>query len=354
MSDAVHLERGREREPEIQALIEAVGERSGLTEVLHHLDRVALPRRVPGKRVARAYSLDVRDNRTLRWWPQGITSSADHDESETYAGRRLLVTSAYAKPLGGVGHGSRLTFFDLDAEPVRYRHVLLVDPVFEGDRLRLLPVAIHAGGVTWRGPYLHVAGTARGLFTFHIDDIVRLSPGTGFGTGPDRQWGLPVEADYVLPRRFAYQARTREGEQPMRYSFVSLGRTPEGVELVCGEYDRTARTGRLLTFDLDPATGLPRGEDDVARPATSGLGGIPRMQGAVRAHGRFYVTQSQGRLRRGNLWQGTPGALTPVPAALPPGPEDICYWPSTDQLWSCTEHPLLRYVVAVDRGALAN
>ena len=37
---------------------------------------------------------------------------------------------------------------------------------------------------------------------------------------------------------------------------------------------------------------------------------------------------------------------------LPPGPEDIAYWPDTDRLWSQSEHPGARWVFAVDRSRL--
>ena len=81
-------------------------------------------------------------------------------------------------------------------------------------------------------------------------------------------------------------------------------------------------------------------------------GGVGHMQGAAVVGGRYYVTVSRGSRRRGHLYVGTPGALTPYRWALPPGPEDISYWPSRDQLWSLSEHPGRRYVYAMDRKRL--
>ena len=41
-------------------------------------------------------------------------------------------------------------------------------------------------------------------------------------------------------------------------------------------------------------------------------------------------------------------------ATLPPGPEDISYWPSRDQLWSLSEYPGRRYVYSMDRRRLGS
>jgi hypothetical protein len=35
---------------------------------------------------------------------------------------------------------------------------------------------------------------------------------------------------------------------------------------------------------------------------------------------------------------------------VPIGPEDISYWPSTDLLWSLTEHPGRRWFFSMRRG----
>jgi hypothetical protein len=35
--------------------------------------------------------------------------------------------------------------------------------------------------------------------------------------------------------------------------------------------------------------------------------------------------------------------------ATPMGPEDLSWWPSTDELWSVTEHPDRRWVFCMKR-----
>ncbi len=78
--------------------------------------------------------------------------------------------------------------------------------------------------------------------------------------------------------------------------------------------------------------------------------GIGHTQGAVVVGGRWYLTTSAGQHRLGSVWSGTPGDLVRHRFAMPVGPEDITYWPSTDQLWSLSEYPGHRYVFAMDRS----
>src|SRR5262245_57137613 len=124
MRDAVQLVRDDDRVSAVDALAAALGGCVGLDGVLAHLNRRARRTPVPGSAVRSGFALDARDSLSRRWWPQGITSSADHDGGELYAGRKLVATSSYAKRVGGVDKGSRLTFFDVtDPRRVRYRHV---------------------------------------------------------------------------------------------------------------------------------------------------------------------------------------------------------------------------------------
>jgi hypothetical protein len=335
---AVHLERDAERVDEIDLLAASSGGRVGLQGVLADLGRKGRRQPVPGRAVRWAVALDLRDSLTLRWWPQGITTSADRGDEETFEGRDVVLTSSYSKRLRGLSHGSRLTVFDItDRDRVRYQHVLLVEAVVSDGKPALRPVPIHAGGIVWHGSFVHVAGTARGLFTFRLDDVVRL---------PEPLHGHR----YVLPMRYRYRAVTAEGEQRMRYSFLSLDRSGSEHQLVAGEYGRGEQTTRVIRYAMDPATGL-LGTDPAGAslPRSLDLGGIEQMQGVVSVGGQLHVTQSLGRRRRGSLWVGRPGAFTEFRHALPQGPEDLCYWPSTDQLWCVSEHPMLRYVFSLDR-----
>jgi hypothetical protein len=348
---SVHLVRGRDRGPANDALAAATGGRVGLDGVLADLNRTAEV--VPAPQAASyAFRWDDEDERSSRWWPQGITSSSDASPDERYAGRDVLVTTSYSKVVGGLGKGSRITVVDVsDPDRVRYRHVLLASAASDDQELSLRPVNAHAGGIVWNGPYLHVAGTTAGIHTFHVDDVVAAAgtdrpelfgplPGGGIGGFGHR---------YVLPSRCVHRAVTEEGE-PVRYSFLSLTRENGHPELLAGEYGHGRMTTRLLRLDLDPE-GLPTADrDGTCRPRFVEPGGVERMQGAVGVEGRLYVTTSNGTRGMGSIWVGRPGRLKQFPYSLPPGPEDICYRPAGDRLWTVTEYPRRRLVLALDRG----
>jgi hypothetical protein len=353
-SAGVHLVRTEENVDEIDQLAARLGGRVGLPGVLGDLDRRARRTLAPGWAVHRALTWDKEDRRDPRWWPQGISTSADASDTEDVDGRRVLVVSWYAKDLPGdpgMAQGCRLTFLDLATR--RYRHVLLVNPVERDGVLRLEPLRVHAGGLAWAGPYLHIAATARGVLTCRLDDLLRVPE-----SGPADVRRLALDPDrvssygyrYVLPVRFGYRAMTDEGLERLRYSFLSLDRTVSPPELVVGEYGNASQTRRLARFALDPDTlFLAEGEDGVSRPAVVDDGGVVRTQGAAVAHGRWYLTRSTGDRVPGSIYAGTPGAFKRYRWATPMGPEDIAWWPSTDLLWSVTEHPRRRWVFSMKR-----
>lgn len=352
----VHLRRTDENVREIEALAGLVGEPSGLGGLLDDLRWELRRSRVPrllGRAVREAYRWDAYDQRDVQWYPQGVSTSADASDTEDVDGRRIVVTTWYSTGRDGTKRGSRVTFVDLDSGA--YRHVLLVSPVLdETGALVLRPLHVHAGGIVWAGPYLHVAATGRGFVTARVDDILRVP---GADDHPDRFGveGRSLHAfghRYVLPVRFTYQARTDEGHQKLRYSFMSLDRASSPPALVAGEYALDpAATTRLARYRLDPATWqLATDEDGTSRPFVLDDGGVRQMQGAVVAAGRYHVTVSHGPWMPGTVCAGQPGRMRAHRWALPMGPEDLAYWPSTDRLWSLTEHPGRRWLVSMDRS----
>lgn len=340
----MHLTLTDDAATEIDALAQLLGGRVGLAGVVDRLDRQARPSRVgrwSGRLVDAAYAWERDDARDHRWWPQGISSSADADPSERVLGRRLLLVSWYAHAVGGPSHGTRLTVLDLDS--LRYHHVLLVVPrLTRSGTVTTEPLTVHAGGIVWLGDRVHVAATARGLVTCHLDDVMLAGPG--------------VEShghDLVLPVRSTYRAGTESGHERLRYSFVSLDRTDlAGTPvLVAGEYGRRrGATTRLARFGIDAASSLlATGDDGRARPTSLEDGARARMQGAVRVDGTWHATVSTGPFLPGGLASGTPGDLRMRPLALPMGPEDLTWWPSTGRLWSVSEHPRRRWVFSFPR-----
>jgi hypothetical protein len=362
---SVHLVRTADRVDETDALAERLGGRVGPAAVLGDLNRSARPSRVPGRAVGWGFRWDVEDQRSRRWWPQGISTSADAataghggeaGSSDDVAGRKVVVTSAYSKHVDGYSKGARLSFVDVsDRTTLRYRHVLLVEPVLDGGRVDLRPVAVHAGGIVWHGGHLHVAGTRRGISTFRLDDIMAVPP-----SGDPRRLGIDGDGDddvhgfgyrYLLPLRFGYQAMTPEGQEQLRYSFLSLDRSGTSYQLVAGEYGSGRMTTRLVRFEIDSSTGLLR-TDEAGRSLPLALDeeGVGHMQGATVVGGRWFLTTSAGRYRLGSVWTGTPGALRRHRFATPVGVEDLAYWPATDELWSLSEYPGHRYVFAMPRS----
>ena len=350
----VHLSRTDENVAEIDALATLLGGRVGLDPVLDDLNRKAHRTWAPGRAVSQALTWDRPDRRTPRWWPQGISTSADASDTEEINGRRVLVTTWYSRDVDGANHGSRVTFLDLDSR--RYRHVLLVVPSLDEDgALRLEPLKVHAGGIVWWGPYLHIAATARGFMTCRVDDLLRVPDDLASGD----ESGLGVHGDrvssygyrYLLPVRFSYQAHAEEGQERLRYSFLSLDRGATPPELVVGEYARGQQTRRLARFPLDPETSLLDSDDDGrTQPLALDDAGVAQIQGAAVARGQYYLTTSHGPGTPGSVHVGRPGDFRRHRWATPMGPEDIAYWPSTDTFWSLTEHPGRRWVFAMRRA----
>lgn len=349
----LHLLRSDDRASEVDAFADRVDGRVGLEGVLADLDRTARTVRVPAPAAQWGLRWDRDDMRSRRWWPQGISTSADAAADGLAHGRAVLVTSAYSHDVDGLHKGSRLSFFDVtDPASIRYRHVLLVEPFLRDDgSVDVRPVKVHAGGIVWHGGHVHVAGTARGFSSFRLDDLLRVPV-----NDPSRIGVRDAAVDvfgyrYVLPVRFTYDARAERGRTRMRYSFASLDRSSNPYALVAGEYGRGEQTSRLVRYPVDPATSLLHTDDDGAsRPSELLDGGVPGMQGAAVVDGTWFVTTSRGRFRRGSVWVGRPGHLVERRRQLPVGPEDITYWPQHDQLWSLSEYPGARYVFAMPRS----
>jgi hypothetical protein len=354
VSLGVHLRRTDENVREIDALGTLLGGAVGVDAVLADLNRRASRTFVLGRgRLGRAvdwgFAWDREDRADERWWPQGVSTSADASDTEDIGGKHVLAVSWYAKDESGV----RVTFVDLAG--LRYRHVLLVVPVLDQHGMLVLrPLRVHAGGVVWNGPYLHVAATARGLVTCRLDDIMRVPDVRGtdaYRLGLHGQQVASYGYRYVLPVRFSYKAYADEGNDPLRYSFLSLDRSTEPPAIVAGEYGRTGQSTRLARYHLEPDTLLLQtGDDGLSRPSGLDDGGVVRMQGAAIVDGRFHVTVSHGPWKPGSVYVGTPGEMVEHRLATPMGPEDIAYWPSTDRFWSVSEHPHRRWVFSMKRS----
>lgn len=319
--------------------------RVGLRAVIADTNRVGRRVEVPGEAVAEGFAWDDRDGSTDRWWPQGITTSADaygHDESAgTFGGRDVLLTSWYAHGRWGRRLlGSRITVAtDIDTASPAYRHVLLVEPVRVGPVHLFRPVRVHAGGIVWYGDHLFVAGSGAGIRVFRLDDITRV-----------RNRARSRGYRYVLPQASAYAAEQDPDHAPLTYSFLSLDRGVEVDSLVAGEYGtKDASHHRLVRYPLDRGTQLLRGDEHGRSAALELHESQPaRMQGATLVGETWVVTASAGEGKAGDLWVGRPGHLHRHRGVLPTGPEDVAHWPQRHQVWSLSEWPGRRWVFGVD------
>jgi hypothetical protein len=344
----------------IDRLANHTATRAGLDEVLDELNRRATQRSIPAVTAATGFTWEHDDSHDPEWWPQGITTSADASATGEVSGREVVMVSWYAHKQDGFTKGTRLSIVDwTDPTKARYRHVLLVDPLDDKatDRVSFGPVPVHAGGIVWYGKFVFVAGTATGIRVFNVDDIIRVPAG-----GSRRTIGIDARGhwhtygyDYVLPESFAYKPGTARGIEKMRYSFLSLDRSASPQHhLVAGEYARKGQTTRLVRYAFDGDSGLLMTDDHgEAFPIDLIPNGVFGMQGATVVDDTWYVTTSNGRYRRGDLWIGEPGKhLQRRRWRLAIGPEDITYWPQLDQLWTLCEYPGCRYVFGMPRGWL--
>lgn len=330
---------GRELVDEFAA---SAGERVGVDALLRDLSHRAVGAKAPAPAASYGFRWNLLDSATLRWWPQGITTSADAAETGVVGDRELVIVSWYAKKFRGRSLGVRLSFIDVtDRERPTYRHVLLVEAVRDDQTGAVQPrlVHVHAGGIAWHGTTIWVTDTYGGFRLFDVRDLLRLSR-------------VAVEGyRYVLPQRSSYDAVAEEGTQRFRFSFVSLDRTGPVPGLVAGEYGGADAARRLARFPIDPVSGRLVLSNGAARPVEVSRDGPQRMQGAVSVGGRHYLATSNGRWHRGTLWSRQ-GHEAPQPrgSVLAVGPEDLAYSPQRDELWNVTEHPLRRYVYAVPRA----
>ena len=246
----------------------------------------------------------------MRWWPQGITTSADASDAEDIDGRRLLMTSWYSKDVGGENRGSRVTVIDIDT--LEYRHVLLVVPERTSRRPARAAAAARArrrAGVVRPLPARgrHPAGSVQLHDRRHHP---RRSPPTDtFGY----RYVLPCGSPTTRPRVTAW-SRCATPSSPSTAA-------PTRRSCVAGEYGVADMTRRLVRFPLDPQTyHLAATEDGTSRPVWLDERGLGHMQGAAIVRDTYYVTASRGRYRLGKMYVGEPGSFRSFPRTLPVGP----------------------------------
>ncbi|MGW6461980.1 hypothetical protein ACWF94_39655 [Streptomyces sp. NPDC055078] len=300
--------------------------------------------------LAKAFTWDKRDFGDFKWRPQGITGL--HDARGT--GGSVLVVSWYGRAQAGNAHqGAKVTFIDVSSGTPRYRHVLLVEPVFgTSGHHGFEPVDVHAGGIAWYKDRLYVADSAKGaLRVFHTNEMFRA---TGFDPdycGRDSAGKYHAYNNaYVLPQGRMYQL-VGVPEQ-LRFSQVSLDRTTRRHSLVVSEFRRGVSGTNIAHWDLNERSryGYPA---RLTSAPTVRIAGGTRIQGAVRVGGSYRLSVSDGgspgHLKRTTRPSGGVARVTRL-GRLPVGPEDMSYDVDAKRIWSLNEYEGNRYFYSFRPG----
>ncbi|MER5487448.1 VCBS repeat-containing protein [Streptomyces sp. NPDC002812] len=303
---------------------------------------------------------------TGSWVPQGLTGSGESAKSAAVVGgRKVLITGWY-----GASGSERITLADVtDPADVTYRHIQLAALNSAGDNFTPI-LGGHANAVVWAGSKLYVASIGSGFDVFDLNDIWKMdvTTGTAFGIGTDGKARGAGHA-YVLPRQGSY-AYTGQGTGCGSYAGVpqrpcitsgSLDLTGAQPALVTAEGDPgkvEADFGKasapVVRWPIDPATGVLKadaaGRVQAAEAFASPMGGI---QGVAMNNGRLVLAgacpefvpaanqpdQNNIRQYAGCLYDTRPGEPVRLVTRTQVNPENMSYWPGTDQLWIVSEAP---------------
>ncbi|KAK2794363.1 hypothetical protein FQN52_008722 [Onygenales sp. PD_12] len=282
------------------------------------------------------------DVNTLKWYPQGITTTADASESGDYDGDVVHLVSWHSDDYDGGKRGPRISFVNMnDGADRAYRNALLVEPTAGGDTPDFKALdGLHAGGIVWYGDLLYVAWTTGGFRVFDLKHIYQVSIGDGNGLVDGEYQAFNYK--YVIPQVRTYDYIPKDGVKGFHFSFASLDRTSN--TLVTGEYFKDTTPNRLINFNLDTSTNLLQVNDDGIATASLGVEHeIVKIQGGITINEKYYLTQSGGSLWTFS-WLGGEKENADV---FPSIPEDLSYQAGYG-LWSLMEVPGKRHVVAFD------
>lgn len=131
------------------------------------------------------------DEDTKKWYPQGISSTADALEAGTYEGKDGWLVSWYSDEI----HQVRITFVNKATK--KYRNALLVYPSADDN---FTGVGIHAGGIMWYGDTLWVVDTSKGIRVFDLTNVWEVGSGDGVGKVSAGKYSA-AGYKYVIPQK---------------------------------------------------------------------------------------------------------------------------------------------------------
>ncbi|KAF2203553.1 hypothetical protein GQ43DRAFT_258431 [Delitschia confertaspora ATCC 74209] len=293
---------------------------------------------VPGSAYAWQKTSDFNDQTGLKWYPQGITTSADAYEKGDYDGFHVHLVSWHSDLYDGGKRGARISFVNRGDGERKYRHVLLVRPKDEDDFEAI--DSLHAGGIMWYGNLLYVVSTRGGLLVFDLQRMYKVDTSVDDKVG--KQEGGKYAAygyKYVLPQVRSYDWQAEDGVRDLRFSFLSLDRTTTPDTLLVGEYSATRTDSRLVRWPLDYTTRVLKSLTATEAIQHDAL----QIQGAASIDGKYFLTQSGGALIT-HTWAD--GAVKHG-SVFPSVPEDLSVEKGRG-LWTLMEQIGFRGVVAVD------
>ncbi|WP_143179755.1 FG-GAP repeat domain-containing protein [Streptomyces yunnanensis] len=321
---------------------------------------------------AQGFCWSAADDNTGSWIPQGLTGSGESPRSQALVnGRKVLITSWY-----GASGTERVTLADVtDPAHVTYRHVQLAALDDTGDNF--VPITGgHAHAVVWAGSKLYVASTGSRFDVFDLNEIWKMdvTTDTSFGLdakgkahGAGHRYVLPRVGTYAftgqgtgcgsyagVPQRPCITAASLDlsGSQP---ALVTAEGDPGGVE---GQFGKA--TAPVIRWPIDPVTGVLKadagGRVRAHEAFASPMGGT---QGIAMNNGRFVLSgpcpefvpaehqPDREHIRNfpGCLYHARPGEPVRLMTRTPTNPENLSYWPGTDQLWTVNESTGERVVV---------
>ncbi|KAA8651196.1 hypothetical protein EYZ11_009240 [Aspergillus tanneri] len=252
-----------------------------------------------------SWTWNAGDSNTLKWVPQGITSSADADPSGKHDGRESLLVSWYSNLTGNV----RVSF--VDRAKGRYRHALLVEPSTDDN---YVPVDVHAGGIVWSGDQLYVVDTTEGIRVFDMKNIWEVEIGDKVGKVGDKYTAAGYRTDSTL---------------------------------LVGEFvrDSSKNATRFTKYPL--STDSLRTNEDVVKATFAHCVNFERMQGAFALGDKFHISRSNGRTpKAGDLFRWTVGKTAEVKNGwFMAGNEDLSYNSVRREYYTVSEYEKERFIL---------
>ncbi|PGH06965.1 hypothetical protein GX51_02003 [Blastomyces parvus] len=283
------------------------------------------------------------DVNTRKWYPQGISTTADATDTGDYEGDVATLISWHSDNYNGGKRGARISFINMNKGAERaYRNVLLVRPTEGGSKPNFEALSdLHAGGIAWYGHFLYVVATTGGLLVFDMRHIYEVAIGDGIGRVGDKYQAHNYR--YVLPQVRTYEWQPKEGVKNLHFSFVGLDKTSNPASLVTGEWFPIG-PGRLTHWDLDESSRLLKVDgDNIATASRAVQHSLTNIQGSITINNKYFLTQSKGSLWT-FTWEDGQKEHKDVFSGVP---EDLSYQKGYG-LWAQMEPPGNRHVVALD------